>query len=176
MVKLRDYESRWAELEASDNPFAIVVMAHLKTRATRGDHESRLRWKTHLVRRLYQRGYGRQDVLNLFWFIDWLMQLPEELEQQFEDVVERLETETSMRYVTSIERRAIKRGLEQGIERGLEQGILQGEASALRRLLKRRFERLPKWAEERLEGASREELESWFDRVIEAEALEEVFA
>ena len=111
-------------------------------------------------------------MLDLFWFVDWLMKLPEELEQQFDNEVERLETETSMRYMTRFERR----GLEKGIEQGLEQGILQGEASFLRRQLKRRFERLPKWAEERLAGASREELESWADRVIEAEALEEVFA
>ena len=33
-VKLLDYEARWSELEASTNPFAIIVMAHLKTKAT----------------------------------------------------------------------------------------------------------------------------------------------
>ncbi len=73
-----------------------------------------------------------------------------------------------MRYVTSIERL--------GHERGLEQGILQGEASVIKRQLTRRFERLPKWVEERLENASRDELEGWADRVIDAKALEDVFA
>jgi len=29
IVKLRDYRARRAELEASDNPFATVVLAHL---------------------------------------------------------------------------------------------------------------------------------------------------
>jgi hypothetical protein len=43
-------------------------------------------------------------------------------------------------------------------------------------LLTRRFEQLPAWAEERLEKASRDELEQWADRVIEAESLEQVFA
>ncbi len=33
-VKLLDYQNRWTELEASDNPFATVVMAHLKTQQT----------------------------------------------------------------------------------------------------------------------------------------------
>ncbi len=31
-VKLRGYNQRWDELEASANPFATVVMAHLKAR------------------------------------------------------------------------------------------------------------------------------------------------
>ena len=71
VVKLKDYAAKWAELEASDNPFATVVMAHLKTRATRADPESRLEWRWRLVRRLYERGYHRQDILNLVWFMDW---------------------------------------------------------------------------------------------------------
>ena len=151
-------------------------MAHLKTRATRGDHESRLRWKTRIVRGLYRGGFGRQEVLDLLWFIDWLLELPEELERRFDAEVDRLETETKMRYVMSRERRAIEKGIQQGLQRGLQQGILEGEASLLRRQLQRRFGRLPDWVEERLEKASREELECWADRVIEAEALEEVFA
>lgn len=69
-----------------------------------------------------------------------------------------------MRYVTSIERQAMKKG------------DLEGEATVLLRLLTRRFGELPEWVEGRLAGASREELEGWADRVLEAEALDEVFA
>ncbi len=60
MVKLVDYLQRWTELETSTNPFAIMVMAHLKTKETHGDSANRLRWKTTLVRDLYQRGFERQ--------------------------------------------------------------------------------------------------------------------
>jgi hypothetical protein len=45
-IKLTDYEERWDELEQSDNPFAVAVMAHLMTRTTRGDPEDRRKWKT----------------------------------------------------------------------------------------------------------------------------------
>ncbi|MBI2939703.1 MAG: hypothetical protein HYY04_04630, partial [Chloroflexi bacterium] len=55
LVKLVDYRSRWAELEASPNPFAVAVMAHLKTRETRHDDQERRRWKLALVRGLYER-------------------------------------------------------------------------------------------------------------------------
>jgi hypothetical protein len=70
MVKLLDYEARWEELEASRNPFAIAVMAHLKTKATRNDAQARKEWKFRLTRRLYEQGYERQDILNLFRFLD----------------------------------------------------------------------------------------------------------
>ncbi len=151
-------------------------MSHLKSRATRGDNVSRLRWKIRLVRQLYAGGWQRQDVLELLRFIDWVLALPPELESRFEDEVRTLEMEKDMRYVTSFERKSREEGLQQGLEQGRNQGFLQGEASVLKRLLKRRFERLPQWVEERLERANRTELESWVDRAIEAEALEDVFA
>ncbi len=109
-VKLTDYTGRWAELEASSNPFAIVVMSHLKARATRGKGPSRLRWKMHLVRLLYEGGWDRRDVLELFRFIDWVLKLPEALAQQFNVEVNKLETERKMRYVTSIERMGHEQG------------------------------------------------------------------
>ena len=52
-VKLIDYAVRWQELESSRNPFAVMVMAHLKTRATRKDPEARLRWKLSLQTHKY---------------------------------------------------------------------------------------------------------------------------
>ena len=168
IVKLSDYNEHWSDLEASDNPFAVVVMSQLKSRATRRDMASRLRWKKRLIRGLYRGGWRRQDVLELLRFIDWLLALPAELEREFDHEVEQLEAEMKMRYVTSWERR--------GHAKGLEQGILQGEASVIKRLLMRRFESLPAWVDDRLEKASRDELESWADRVIDARALEDVFA
>jgi hypothetical protein len=59
---------------------------------------------------------------------------------------------------------------------GEQRGEQRGAASVVKRLLTRRFEQLPSWAEERLEKATRDELENWADRVIDAETLEQVFA
>jgi hypothetical protein len=72
-VKLLDYQSQWSQLEQSRNPFAIVVMTHLKTQATKRDPADRKAWKFTLVNRLYELGYSRSNVLNLFKFVDWLM-------------------------------------------------------------------------------------------------------
>ena len=119
VAKVVDYADRWDELEASDNPFAIVVMAHLKTRDTHNDEEGRKRWKLYLVRRLYERGYRREDVINLFHFIDWLMRLPEEMEESFWAEIHQYEEGKKMEYITSVERIGIKKGMQQGMQQGM---------------------------------------------------------
>jgi hypothetical protein len=121
VVKLLDYGQQWQTLEDSLNPFATVVMAHLKALETRGNQVERKDWKLSLTRRLYERGYERQDVLNLFRFLDWVLTLPESLADEFKADLERFERENQMPYITSIERRAEERGrLIGAIELGLE--------------------------------------------------------
>jgi len=68
-----------------------------------------------------------------------------------------------MPYITSIERMAIERGIQ------------QGEVIMLKPLLTQRFGQLPAWAEQRLGQATRQELESWAERVLEAQRLEDIF-
>ncbi len=77
IVKLLDYEADWESLEHNENPFAIVTMAHLKTKATHDDPESRKAWKFRLTTMLYDRGYKKQDILELYNFLDYMMTLPE---------------------------------------------------------------------------------------------------
>lgn len=121
IAKLLDYEAQWETLEQNTNPFAVVVMAHLKTKATQQNPESRLQWKLSLVRSLYERGYSRDDVVQLFRFIDWVMVLPEELARGFKQVVRSYEEADRMRYVTSIERLAIQEGIVQTSRRHIIQ-------------------------------------------------------
>jgi hypothetical protein len=45
----------------------------------------------------------------------------------------------------------------------------------LRRILKKRFGRIPKWAEARLVSLSASELDQLADRVLDASRLEELF-
>jgi hypothetical protein len=110
IVKLLDYMPFWTQLESDRNPFAIVVMAHLKTKETRNDAIARKEWKFRLTRGLYERGYERQDILNLFRFIDWILELPDDLKRSFRDELEAYERERQMPYVTSIERMGIEQG------------------------------------------------------------------
>ena len=138
-VKLLDFKKRAAELERSGNPFAVVVMAHLAARRTRKDGRARLRGKVALVRELHRRGYGEADVQQLFRFIDWLMWLPDELQQDFRTELRALEEEQSMPYITSIERMGREDGLKEGLEKGREKGRKEGLLEAVRLALELRF-------------------------------------
>ena len=154
-------------------------MAHLKTKETRGDRASRLAWKKTLVRMLYERGYERQDVLELYRILDWMLRLPQDEEALFQEDLRRIEEELAMPYVTAIERMGEERGRQQGIlegkQQGIQQGRKQGEVKLLERLMSRQYGPLPGWVEERLAQATLEDLERWADRVLDAASLDEVF-
>ena len=107
-------------------------MADLKAQATRRDPNGRLQWKLTLVKMLYQRGYTKEDILELFRFIDWLMVLPDDLELSFTEALREYEEETKMAYVTSIERRGLQQGLQEGLQQGLQEGLQQGLQQGLR--------------------------------------------
>jgi len=114
-VKLIEYDIN--ALEQSDNPFAIVVLAHRHTKATKHQPETRyaLRWR--LTRLLYKRGYNRDRILSLYRYIEWLMALPKGLEQQFNQELAQYEEEQTVTYVI----RAVREGIEQGIQQGIQQ-------------------------------------------------------
>ncbi len=111
-VKLLDYAGRVEELERSKNPFAKVVLAHLKALETREDPAGRRTWKFQLVRGLYERGFSREDVRQLYRMIDWLLELPPQVQEQFEQEVDEYQERQRMPFVTGFERRAMRQMLE----------------------------------------------------------------
>jgi predicted transposase/invertase (TIGR01784 family) len=113
-IKLLDYKKKWDQLKEEKNPFAIVVMAHLRALETRMDRALRKQWKTELTRLLYERDYSKDQILKLYSFIDWLLTLPEELEEIFLEDLQTYEKERKMRYITSAERIGIKKGRREG--------------------------------------------------------------
>ncbi|HEY7158381.1 MAG TPA: hypothetical protein VH575_30835 [Gemmataceae bacterium] len=174
-VKLLDLAGRREVLEASDNPFATVVLAHLATRETQHDAESRHSWKLRLVRRLYERGLRRDDVLQLFNVIDWMMNLPPALEQLFKQEAEEIEREKRMPYVTSIERLAREEGKAEGKAEGKVEGKAEGKADMLRRALQRRFPMpVPEEIADRIQATTDPALlDRWFDLAFDSNSLEE---
>ena len=140
VAKVLDYGKDWSKLEQSDNAFAMVVMAHLKAQEIGvGEGEERRRWKLHLIRLLYDQGYGRKDVLQLFRFIDWLLILPPELEQGFAEELHKIEEERKVEYITSVERIGIEKGFQEGIDQGIQQGGILEAKNMLTELLSLRF-------------------------------------
>jgi Domain of unknown function (DUF4351) len=89
-------------------------LTHLKFQETRKDTEQRKAWKFRLTRALYDKGYGRQEILDLYRFIDWVIMLPEAEEREFWQDLQAFEEEHKVTYVTNAERFGFERGIEQG--------------------------------------------------------------
>jgi hypothetical protein len=122
-AKLLDFRSQAEALERNPNPFAAVVLAQVKELETRQAPAERGRWKVRLIKGLYDRGLDAEQVRQLFRLIDWMVQLPRELEQQCRAEIDRFEEERRMPYVTSVERLARQEGREEGLQEGLVEGI-----------------------------------------------------
>ena len=57
----------------------------------------------------WRKGYDRQDILELYRFIDWLMNLPEKLELEFRQKLQEYQLEGQMGYVSGIEKTAMQK-------------------------------------------------------------------
>lgn len=175
VAKLTEYSEQCETLLENPNPFALITVAHRLTQQSKGDDQGRYQAKRTLVRLLYQRGWDKQRVIDMFAVLDWMMRLPEDLNLLIWQEIEQLEEQAHMRYVTSVERFGLKKGIEQGIEQGIERGIQQGESKLIKRLLERRFGALPAWVLDKLAKAAAAELERWGDEILTAPTLEAVF-
>jgi hypothetical protein len=120
MRKLLDWAPRWQTLETDPNPFAVVVLAHLKALETRQTPGDRQVWKVRLVKGLYERGVSAEDVRQLFRFIDWMMDLPKTLDKLFWQEIHQYEEEKRMPFITTPERLAREECLLLGIELSLD--------------------------------------------------------
>jgi hypothetical protein len=165
MVKLIDWDTpeHWPTLETSDNPFALVVMAQIRAKATQ-DAETRKAWKFRLIRLMYDRGYARKDILELFRVIDWMIRLPGTLEDSFLQELYTYEETKQMPYVTSAERAGIKKGYRQGeadlLLWQIENKFGADSAEALR---------------ERIESADNDSLRRWSVRILTADTPDALF-
>ncbi len=158
-VKLLDWRDHMDELESSNNPFATVVIAHLKVLETKRNVDQRKAWKFRLTRRLYEKGFGRQEVLDLYRFIDWVMILPEAVEREFWQNLQAFEEERKVTYVTNAERF--------GLEKAIEQGIEQGERSLILRQLSRRLGILQSEVRVQVESLTLEKLEALGEALLD---------
>jgi CII-binding regulator of phage lambda lysogenization HflD len=153
-------------LEHNENPFAIVTMAHLKTKATHNDPESRKAWKFRLTTMLYERGYKKQDILELYNFLDYMMTLPESLSQQFDLELEAFEETKKMKYVSTLERRILARA-------EAEAEVKQAR-SMVKRQLTRRFDELSDSLLAVLDGLSIDQLESLGESLLDFTTIDDL--
>ncbi|MCK9513261.1 MAG: hypothetical protein M0R28_18820 [Pigmentiphaga sp.] len=180
VVNLTRWRRRLPTLEklAPVNPFAVIVMAYLRYRATRPDI-TRLAGKLQLARSLAQWGYDDEARGALFFLIDSLLVLPEPLDELFTDTLEEAEDPIMMQQLTSVQRVLLRRQkaalVEAGRQEGRQEGKFEGAALVLQSQLQQKFGSLPDWALTRLAQADTEALQQWALNVLQAERLEAVF-
>jgi len=131
-------DERW-RVGIRNNPFSIVVKTHLKALDSRKDPNKRYRWKVELFKALHKAKYTKKQILELYRFMDWVLRLPTALNQKFDNFVEKYEEAKTVRYVTSIERRLLKRNAQQNFE----QGVLQKSREYVTDILDVRFHSVP---------------------------------
>jgi hypothetical protein len=171
MSKLIDFESNWEELEQSANVFALVVMAQLKAKRVK-DGVARKDAKVAIIRLMYERGYSKQQILELFNVIDWMIQLPSSLNEDFLNTIYAIEEDKNMPYINTAERVGLEKGELIGIQKGEQIGILRNQRETALTLLELKFGALPDWATEMIRQADATKLDAWTRGVLTAESLE----
>ncbi|AGA32241.1 hypothetical protein TVNIR_0539 [Thioalkalivibrio nitratireducens DSM 14787] len=173
-VKLLDWQRRWSELEQSSNICAVVVMAQIRAKASR-DARDRKAWKFRPVPLLYDRGYDRAVILELFRVIDWMIRLPEALEREFLGELHAFEEEKAMPFIAPAERLWKWQGFEQGRQEGREEGEALGLVASIVNILEMRFGLQDAGLVSRLRRLTADELRPLVRRTLEIPAPEALF-
>jgi hypothetical protein len=170
ITKLVDYKQRVEELAASDNPFAVVVQAHLAAQATKGktSQQRRRQRKYSLTTMLYERGWSDQEIIDIYRFIDWVLTLPLDLETAFRDDMETYERGKNMPYISAIERMGEAKGKVEGkielIDILLTHRVGAISAATAEEIKKLPIEQLDRLALDLLNFTSVTDLTNWFQQ------------
>lgn len=176
IVKLVDFREpkKRAQLERSKNPFAVMVLVHLKTQETQGHYDLRAISKLKIATALYEKGFAKAQIEQLLKLVDWLMGLPDNLERVFQRKYEKFLEKKKMPFVTIFEKVARERGLKEGREEGREEGLVQGLREGILDNLAVRFGSKPRNIRKKLESiGTLAKLKSLHRYSVAAESLSE---
>jgi predicted transposase YdaD len=160
---------------AQKRPSAVIIVANWAAQQTRHNMAERGRWKWKLTRQLYEAGYEKTDILELYRLLDWLLKLPIEIEKEFRAKLDQYEKSKVMPYVTSIERFAKDEGRQEGRQEGREEGREEGRQmirEVIFETLSARFQSVSEFVRNRVQ-ATRDEtlLRQWIQQAIKSPTL-----
>ncbi len=179
-AKLSSYAELVDELLLERNIFAWVAAAHLLAQRTHGKPQARYIEKWRVVRLLYERGWHRRRIINLFKVIDGLMALPPELQERLRRNIVRLERRRDVEWISPMFQLCRQEGLQEGQQKGRQEGRQEGRREGAMELLERqlhwRFGALSPTVQKRLAKATPEQLAQWSEAVLDARTLKQVFS
>ncbi|MFT5469435.1 MAG: hypothetical protein ACI8UO_004556, partial [Verrucomicrobiales bacterium] len=148
-----------------------VARAQIAALRTAGDPIGRYRAKKDLILSLYEGGYTANDVREIYWLVDHMMQLREDLSLQFRGELIEFEESKTMPYVTSIERHGIETGRVEGRSEGREASL-----KILTNMLDRVFSGVPPKVAKRLSKLALDELLELGEKAMDMGSMDDVVA
>ena len=116
-----DLDSPWKE---------FITVFFRRAMETEGDMERRLETRKQLIALMIEHRYNPEHQAHILRLLEWVMILPETLEQQVEQFVEEYKRQRKTTFVSRFERRLIEQGVQQGL------GAMH---NSIMRILQRRF-------------------------------------
>ncbi|EXJ09133.1 hypothetical protein [Nitrincola nitratireducens] len=113
---------------------------------------------------MYERGYSKQQIQELFNVIDWMIQIPSTLDEDFLNAIYVIEEDKKMPYINTAEK--------VGLEKGRQEGRQETLRATAKSLIEIKFGELPEWVTRQLQEASANQLDTWIKNILTAESLE----
>jgi Domain of unknown function (DUF4351) len=110
---------------------------------------------------MYERGYSRQEVIDLFRFIEWVLMLPPELEKAFKNDLATYEEEKNMPYISNLERESREAGKAELVIKLLNRKTGKVSEEALVKIEALPIEQLEKLGEDLLDFTGSKDLADW---------------
>ena len=111
----------------------------MKTLETEGDDQTRFRWKRQFILLLYELGFTHETLVQVYRFIEWIMVLPDPLEDRLYDDLKQIEGDKTMPFLTYAERKGLKEGRKKGLIEGIQKGKILGLQKAIVSVLEVKF-------------------------------------
>ncbi|MEW9678023.1 hypothetical protein ABRT01_18040 [Lentibacillus sp. L22] len=147
--KFRDHSIE--ELEQSTNPLAAAVIAVKYANEHKNDPNEKFNFKQELMTQIINQFSNEQEkprlyLYALFYFIDYLLKIPKDLQQKLEhnitDFVEKEEIENMQAgnmeaspTLAAIFKEYERLGLEKGMEKGMEEGVKKERKDIAKKLI-----------------------------------------
>ena len=128
LAKIIDYINDDFEKETKSNPFSLIVQAFLKTLHTQGNDQSRYQWKRAFILKVYELGLDHETLFRIYRFIEWIMEIPVEMDERLYNEIKQIEEHKEMSLITIAEKK--------GLEKGRQKGLLEGKMKAIPSLRK----------------------------------------
>ena len=149
---------RWLELEP-DNPYVAALVPLIVPRAEDLRVRAPQAWRVIRAAPLAPPIRATLERMLEFWLMERFPLLTEE------------ELRTMFPVLVPLEQ---TRAYQDIFAKGEAKGEAKGKADGLKRLLKRRFGVLPRWAVRRLDQAAIDQLDGWLEGIFEAQSLEDL--